>query len=181
MGGDNGQPYIYDRPTTYAYSGFNPRAATQAAQQAEYERNKPKAKQDGPLINFNAHPDSYMIVPGKNVNHKTMSRHTKKTVKVLRWTQLALRMVELIGAIGLMVCVVCLKGMQSSMSWIIRIAVRIFQYREYGFEDTNDVYSLHGILWLHCMLYITCVVDQQRARPRVRPAITSSRSSWTVD
>jgi hypothetical protein len=122
MGGD-GQPYIYDRPRTYAYSDFNPRAVTVAARKAEQDKNKAKAKQDGPLINFNAHPDSYMIVPGKNVNHKTMSKYTKKTVTVLRWTQLVLRVHEEIGAIGLMICVICLRNMETSMSWIIRIAV----------------------------------------------------------
>ena len=126
MGGDSGQPYIYDRrPMTYAYSDFNPRAATQATRKAEEERNKRRSKQDGPLINFNAHPDSYMIVPGRNVNVKMMSKYTKKTVTILRWTQLALRILEAIGAIGLMVCVVCLTNMETSMSYIVRIAVRM--------------------------------------------------------
>ena len=124
MGGDSGQPYIYDRPKTYAYSDFNPRAATQAAHKTEQEKNKPIAKKDGPLINFNAHPDSYMIVPGKNVSHRTMSKYTKTTVKALRWTQLSFRILEEIGAIGLLICVICLRKMEVSMSWIIRIAVR---------------------------------------------------------
>lgn len=124
MGGDSGQPFIYDRPKTYAYSDFNPRAATQAEQKKREEDEKRRSKkQDGPLINFNAHPDSYMIVPGQNVTHKEMSKRTKPTVKALRWTQLALRILEEIGAIGLMVCVVCLRKMETSTSWIIRIAV----------------------------------------------------------
>ena len=109
---------------TYAYSDFNPRAATEATRKAEEERLREKPKPNGPLINFNQHPDSYMIVPGKNVNHKTMSKRTKKTVVVLRWTQLAFRILEEIGAIGLLICVVCLGNMESSMSYIVRIAVR---------------------------------------------------------
>ena len=124
MGGESGQPYIYDRPRTYAYSDFNPRAATQAAHKAEQEKNKPKSKKDGPLINFNAHPDSYMIVPGKNISHKTMSKYTKPTVTTLRWTQLTFRILEEIGALGLLICVICLRKMEMSMSYIIRVAVR---------------------------------------------------------
>jgi hypothetical protein len=125
MGGDSGQPYIYDRrPMTYAYSDFNPRAATEATRKAEEKWLKGKAKPDGPLINFNQHPDSYMVVPGKNVSHATMSKRTKTTVVALRWTQLAFRILEEVGAIGLLIGVVCLGNMESSMSYIVRIAVR---------------------------------------------------------
>lgn len=52
-------PFIYDRPSSYTFAGptsksFNPRAATQASWTPRPE----KPKQDGPLINFNKHPDT---------------------------------------------------------------------------------------------------------------------------
>jgi len=53
------QPYMYDKPSTYTFGSptsrpFNPRAATQAS----WTPPAPKFKQDGPLIDFNRHPDS---------------------------------------------------------------------------------------------------------------------------
>lgn len=52
-------PFIYDPPSRYSFSGpsdkaFNPKAATQAS----WSSPVPKPKPDGPLINFNRHPDS---------------------------------------------------------------------------------------------------------------------------
>jgi len=61
-------PFIYDRPTTYTFGGptdrgFNPKAATHAS----WAPKPQKLKQDGPLINFNKHPDS-VGVRGEDVN-----------------------------------------------------------------------------------------------------------------
>ncbi len=53
------QPFIYDRPNSWNFAGptdrgFNPKAVTQASWTA-----KPATpKKDGPLIEFNKHPDS---------------------------------------------------------------------------------------------------------------------------
>lgn len=52
-------PFIYDRPSTYSFGsptdrGFNPRAATQASWTPKVQRPHP----NGPLIDFNKHPDS---------------------------------------------------------------------------------------------------------------------------
>jgi hypothetical protein len=52
-------PFLYDPPNRYSFSGptergFNPKAATQASWSPPASRAKP----DGPLINFNQHPDS---------------------------------------------------------------------------------------------------------------------------
>lgn len=128
MGGFSDQPYIYEpqnRRIAYPYSDFNPKAVTEASYQrlaAQQSPDKKKGK-DGPLINFNQHPDSYMIVAGQNVNYKPMSPNTKKKVTALRWIQFALRIIEEIGALGILTCVICIKGMVTSMAWITRIAV----------------------------------------------------------
>lgn len=125
--GASDQPYIYEpssqRRVAYPYSDFNPKAVTQASYQALQEKDKNKAKQDGPLINFNAHPDSYMIVAGQNVNYKPLPANTKKSVTIIRWMQFGLRIHQEIAALGLLVCVICIKGMETSLSWIMRIAV----------------------------------------------------------
>lgn len=52
-------PFIYDRPSAYTFGsptthGFDPKAATRASWQPPLQ----KPKQDGPLIDFNKHPDS---------------------------------------------------------------------------------------------------------------------------
>ena len=123
------QPYIYEPSSqhrvAYPYSDFNPKAVSQATYRQLEEKRNSKPKQDGPLINFNQHPDSYMIVAGQNVNWKPMPANTKKQVIVVRWVQFSLRIIEEIAALGLLVCVICLKGMPTSLSWIYRIAVSI--------------------------------------------------------
>lgn len=126
MGGFSDQPYIYEpqnRRIAYPYSDFNPKAVTEASYQKLQAQQSPEKKKDGPLINFNAHPDSYMIVAGQNVNYRPMSPNTKKKVVVLRWTQFALRILQEISALGMLVAVVCIQGMITSMAWITRIAV----------------------------------------------------------
>lgn len=52
-------PFLYDPPSRYSFNGptdraYNPKAATEAS----WSPPKPKQKQDGPLIDFNKHPDS---------------------------------------------------------------------------------------------------------------------------
>ena len=128
MGGDSDsqQPYIYEpqnRRVAYPYSDFNPKAVTHASYQKLQNNSPTKQKQDGPLINFNQHPDSYMIVPGSTMNYKPMAANTKKKVTAIRWTQFGLRITEEIGALGMLVAVICVKGMVTSMAWITRIAV----------------------------------------------------------
>ncbi|KAL9622749.1 MAG: hypothetical protein Q9160_002867 [Pyrenula sp. 1 TL-2023] len=121
MGAD--PPFIYDPPSRYSFSGptekgFNPKAATQAS----WTPTMPRPKQEGPLVNFNKHPDSYLLVPYGNLNYKPMSRHTKPKIKYGRQAQLFLRICELVGALGLLFCMIAIKGTSGSEGWIIRVA-----------------------------------------------------------
>lgn len=55
-------PFIYDRPSTYTFGGptqraFDPKAATRAS----WAPKPAKPKQDGPLIDFNKHPDTVCL------------------------------------------------------------------------------------------------------------------------
>lgn len=98
---------------------FNPKAVTMASR----EPPTPKKKQDGPLVNFNQHPDSYLMLPYGKTDAKPMSPKTKLWIKIARWTQLAFRMCSLLGAVGLLLCGIFIRGAQDIEGWIMRIPV----------------------------------------------------------
>lgn len=52
-----------------------------------------------------------------------MSRRTKEWIKVMRKVQLALRILELNGAIGLLVLMILITGTDPLIGWIMRITV----------------------------------------------------------
>lgn len=90
-------------------------------------RKRAGAGGNGPVVNFNQHPDSWTtIVAGHNVSYKPMPANTKTKVKAIRWTQFALRLIGGVGAVGLLACLVTLRNMPSVFSWITRIAVRTY-------------------------------------------------------
>ncbi|KAI4227460.1 MAG: hypothetical protein LQ349_006709, partial [Xanthoria aureola] len=63
--------------------------------------------------------------PYGNLDWKPMSLRTKEKVQYTRYGQLSLRVCQLLGALGLLFCVTCIKGTQGSTGWIIRFPVRI--------------------------------------------------------
>ncbi|KAI4286081.1 MAG: hypothetical protein L6R38_000198 [Xanthoria sp. 2 TBL-2021] len=121
-------PFLYDHPSKYSFTGptdkaWDPKAVTRASYAAS-TLSPPKPKQEGPLIDakeFNRHPDSYFVVPYGNLNWKPMSPRTRKKVQYTRYGQLFLRICQLLGALGLLFCVICIKGTQGSTGWIIRV------------------------------------------------------------
>lgn len=119
MGG-SGQPYMYDAPKKDPLEGFNPRSVTEASRRGPAP---PKPKQEGPLVNFNRHPDSYIQAPYGQLDAKLMSPKTKGVVKWTRWFQFFLRLLQLLGAMGMMVAVIFIRGTQTTEGWIIRIPV----------------------------------------------------------
>lgn len=122
-----GEPFQYDHPTKYSFvgpadRGFHPKAATEAS----WTPRQPRPQHAGPLIDstqFNRHPDSYFVVPYGNLNAKPMSKRTKSKVKWTRVTQLLLRICALLGALGMLLCVICIRGTESITGWIIRVPV----------------------------------------------------------
>lgn len=119
------QPYLYTAPELQSMNdprdNFNPKAVTMASRTPP---SPAKEKQDGPLVNFNQHPDSYLILPYGKTDAKPMSRKTKLWIKIARWTQLFLRVCSLLGAVGLLLCAIFIKGAQDTEGWIMRIPVR---------------------------------------------------------
>jgi hypothetical protein len=124
MGG--GQPYLYSSPRYSAldpldpFNGFNPRAVTQASQMPP---SPPRPKPEGPLINFNRHPDSYLVLPHRRSDVAPMSPNTKSRIKWARKVQLALRVPLILGAIGMLICVICVRGTKDAEGWILRLPV----------------------------------------------------------
>lgn len=120
-------PYLYTAPTRQSvadpYYNFDPKAVTRSSYAASFASTQ-RPKQEGPLINFNKHPDSYVIVPYGSCDLEPMPANTRKKVVVTRRIQLALRILQLFGAVGLLVCVICLLGVDETQSWILRIPVR---------------------------------------------------------
>lgn len=66
----------------------------------------------------------YLLVPYGNLNFKPMSPHTKSKITYGRRFQQILRICELVGALGLLFCMIAIKGTSGSEGWIIRVAVR---------------------------------------------------------
>jgi hypothetical protein len=61
--------------------------------------------------------------PYGNLGWKPPSPNTKKKVKWTRITQLVLRVFALLGACGLLFCIITLTNLDPTLGWIIRIAV----------------------------------------------------------
>lgn len=60
-----------------------------------------------------------------------MSRHTKAWVIHTRRVQLLLRVFSLLGAIGILFCVICISHTDVVLGWIIRVAVCSFRDHEF--------------------------------------------------
>ncbi|GAE00121.1 conserved hypothetical protein [Paecilomyces variotii No. 5] len=122
MGGSS-PPFLYDPPWRYTFDeqtgkSFNPKVVTQAS----WTPRQPPPKRDGPLVNFYRHPDSYAQFPYGKTNVRPMSPRTKNRIVYGRYVLLFLRVCALLGALGALFCVICIKGMATSVAWITRVA-----------------------------------------------------------
>lgn len=127
------QPYLYDSQRTDS-DDFNPKAVTMASHQPP----SPRKSREGPLVNFNKHPDSYVVLPYGNNKTKGMNPNVKIWVKVTRGTQLILRVLTLLGAIGVLLCTVFLRGVQTAEGYIMRIPP--------GVDLVNCLYAVYHLL-----------------------------------
>ncbi|RMZ78662.1 hypothetical protein DV738_g3785, partial [Chaetothyriales sp. CBS 135597] len=117
-------PFMYDPPSAYSFAvpidrEFNPRAATQASWAPRVPKTK---KQEGPLIDFNKHPDSYGVPCQANLNVKPLHPRTVARVQQAGWAQLSLRACTLLGALGLLFCAISINKTNSTIGWVIRVA-----------------------------------------------------------
>jgi hypothetical protein len=102
-------------------STFDPKAITRASRMPP---PPPKKKPTGPLIDFNQHPDSFLVLPYGNTKAKPMSTKTKLLINTARWTQFGLRIVTVLGAVGVLLCSIFIRGAQDTEGYILRIPVR---------------------------------------------------------
>jgi hypothetical protein len=71
-----------------------------------------------------------------------MSPRTKTKVKYVRWVQLFIRIFSLVSAMGLLVCVICIKRTNGAEGWIIRVPVRTWTFMK-GFTDPIKAWCGH--------------------------------------
>jgi len=121
MGGS--APYLYDN--SHQNFEFNPRAYSQATFRDSYASSiqTSKPKREGPLIDLNRHPDSWVIVAAGGNDADPLPANFKQKVVITRWVQFALRVLTLLGACGLFFCAVCIKGTIGAEGYIIKVPV----------------------------------------------------------
>ncbi|KAH8911352.1 hypothetical protein BR93DRAFT_943364 [Coniochaeta sp. PMI_546] len=108
---------------------FDPKAVTRASFQAK----RPRPKPDGPLVNFNRHPDAHEAPQQRSFYWKPMSGATKWWIKATRVIQLCLRVLELIAAIGVFVMFILMTNTGDLVAWVMRItAVVVMLHCVYG-------------------------------------------------
>ncbi|CAI7602997.1 unnamed protein product [Penicillium glandicola] len=118
--GRSSPPFLYESPSAYSFKGptdhgFNPRAATEAS----WTRPAEKPQKKGPLVDLNRHPDTWGSFNTAS-SFTPLSDKTKDRVKYARSTQLALRVLTLLGALGSLFCSIVIKGAAVTIIWIIR-------------------------------------------------------------
>ncbi|KFY03469.1 hypothetical protein O988_01447 [Pseudogymnoascus sp. VKM F-3808] len=114
-------PFIYDSvkkdTTRHSYKDFDPKAVSRASMQSQPQ----KPKKDGPLVSFNKHPDSYLIMPSGKATGARVSASMKGRITETRMAVLFFRIFQLIAAIGALTTMVLITGVDSQMGWIMRI------------------------------------------------------------
>lgn len=90
---------------------------------------------------------SWMQAPYGNLNAQPMSKGTKGTIKLLRWVQLGVRVLELLGAAGSLALFIMISGIDDTESWIMRIPVKLSRSDDFIRHDTDIVQT--GIAMLH--------------------------------
>ncbi|CAG9970629.1 unnamed protein product [Clonostachys byssicola] len=111
------QPYLQGFQGDTYEPTFDPKAVTRASWEPKPRKPKPK----GPLVSFNRHPDAHMVLQHRSGNYKLMGPRTKKAIRYLRRVQLFLRVLELNGALGILVLMVLLDKIETVTALVMRI------------------------------------------------------------
>ncbi|QYS94051.1 hypothetical protein H0G86_001404 [Trichoderma simmonsii] len=115
------QPFMYSAPTRedsrFPTATFDPKAVTRAS----WEPKKRKAAPNGPLVSFDLHPDYHVILPHRSGNYSPLDLRIKAYITWLRRVQVALRGLQLIAAIGVLVLFSLFTGVDDTTAWAMRI------------------------------------------------------------
>ena len=155
-------------------SRFDPKAITRASRMPP---SPPKKKKEGPLIDFNQHPDSYLVLPYGNTDAKPMTNKIKTFISIARWTQFALRLLTVCGAVGVLLCGIFIQGAQDSEGYIMRVPVSAMRQ---SCRNTANITSLVWISLFPCTASTTCSVIPRRDQQEAPPVTTSLPSSQTA-
>ncbi|KAH8172656.1 hypothetical protein LIA77_06911 [Sarocladium implicatum] len=119
------QPYMYApehvSSSRFPEKPFDPKAVTRAS----WEPKPQKPKQEGPLLSFNRHPDAHMVLNYRSNQYTSMSPRTKSWVKGLRRFQLALRVLQLIAAAGLLTLWILFDKLDNITGWVMRVTCAV--------------------------------------------------------
>jgi hypothetical protein len=164
------QPYIYSPDERDLMEDFNPKAITMASRQPP---PSPKQRPDGPLIDFNKHPDSYLVMPYGKTDVEPMNPKTKLYVKIARGLQLFLRLCSLLGAVGLLLCTIFIRGAQDTEGWLMRIPVSGLPLPRTYMQQRADKDSLASTWSSVCTPSTISSAVQARGPQLARPATIS--------
>ncbi|TPX08463.1 uncharacterized protein E0L32_010080 [Thyridium curvatum] len=117
------QPFLYESDkvdSRFPTSSFDPKAVTRAS----WEPKPKKPKQNGPLISINRHPDAHEVI-GQRRPFRTLGHRTKAWIKGMRKVQLGLRVLEMIGAAGILTLMILINHVSDLVAWVARITAGV--------------------------------------------------------
>lgn len=112
------QPYLYASP--FYDHAFDPKVYSRSSLALP---SPVPLKPEIPLLDFNRHPDSYLILPYGQTNATPMGLSTKRDVVTVRWFQLSLRICQMLCVLGILVAAICIRNIQYVESWVLRATV----------------------------------------------------------
>ncbi|KAM0246928.1 hypothetical protein ACHAP5_004377 [Fusarium lateritium] len=113
-------PFLYsavNSDSRFPEPKFDPKAVTRAS----WTPPSPRKKHDGPLVSFNTHPDMHEVLTYRTNEYSSMSPRSKSFIKWLRHVQSALRVLQLVGALGLLALMVLIDKVPTLEGWVMRI------------------------------------------------------------
>jgi len=119
------QPYLYASPA-YDYA-FDPKVYSRSSLVLP---SPVPLKPEGPLLDFNRHPDSYLVLPYGQTNATPLRPSTKRNVTTVRRFQLTLRIFQMLCILENLVAAICIRSIQYVESWVLRATVQ-YNWRPY--------------------------------------------------
>jgi len=81
-----------------------------------------------------------------------MSPRTKQKVKYVRLVQLFLRVCALLGAMGMLFCVISINKTETTVGWVLRVAVRsIPKEATFDLTDLSLAGCCHSAYRIRCL------------------------------
>lgn len=85
--------------------------------------NKPLPRPSGHLSDFYTHPDSYLILPTRDMIGNGVFQEVKTKITTVKWVEFSLRSLEMLGAIGFLFCAIVIQNLATYEIWLLRAVV----------------------------------------------------------